>query len=652
MKASKWMCNVVFALAAVLFLPLGLMANNIRIIGIPTVVKNENDKKTAYINFDLAWDNSWRSSKPANWDAAWIFVKCWDGDQWNHVYLKDTNGHVAGNPKDDRYLVRNRPMYGDKRVKKCPMKIEQGKSRIYRKWHVDPAEKADTGVVGVFLYRKDSLGSGNIVVPGISLIWDYTSQGFVYDDDLVVKVFAVEMVYVPEGAFWLGGKGISGRNNCSFTSRNQEFGYPYRVRNEDPILCKISTVDTELCVTCGEYDNGANSYIPADYPKGYQAFYIMKYELTQQAYCDFLNTLNQGQQNGNCLTNGPGIERLVVNSWLGHIDGNGVANLDDNTAFRNFIKVKRRSPGYVFGCDANANNVCDEVTKVKRLIDGIEDSCELNIDGQDLCMNCVTIGELTSYADFAGLRPMTDLEYEKACRGDQPVRENEFAWGSENSSLWMQPFHGDYFYGGNHNSTLKNYARTYGFGWRGIDSGTEKAPAGYNYGMSIGWHSDGGWWWKWHYPGAIRVGIFADSTTSRAESGATYWGVMNMSDAAMEYVICSVKAAEGRKFQGVHGDGQLRSNGRTDEDRWGNIETRYYFGLKGIRFDHRTSWCWGFNGIGDGDEARYDKWGGTVSSRNHWVASWWSSTDWAHRQNLRHYYGIGIRCVRTANAKN
>lgn len=649
MKASKWMYNVILALAAVLFLPLGLKANNIRILGTPTVVKNEKDKRLAYINFDLAWDNSWRSSKPANWDAAWIFVKCWDGDQWNHVYLKDTSGHVAGNRSDDRYLVRNRPIYGDKRVKNCPMMIELGKSKVYRKWHVDPSEKPDTGVVGVFLYRKDSLGSGNIVVPGISLIWDYTSQGFVYDDDLVVKVFAVEMVYVPKGAFWLGGKGDSGKIPNTFTSYNSSYGYPFRVRSEDPIPCGSNTIDTQLWVTGGEFDGGT---IPADHPKGFQAFYIMKYELSQQAYCDFLNTLNQGQQNGNCLTNGPGVERLGVNSWIGHIDGRGAANVDDNTIFRCIIRVKRRAPSYEFGCDANNNGVCDEVTKVKRIIDGIEDTCWLNIDGQDLAMNSVTIGEFTSYADFAGLRPMTEFEYEKACRGDQPVRENEFAWGSANSQIWYAPFHTNWSYSSYHNTTAaKDAATLRGWGWRSIDSGSEKVPAGYNAGAALGWYSDGGWWWKWQYAGTLRVGLFADSTTSRIESGASYWGVMNMSDNAMEYVICAVKNAEGRKFQGVHGDGQLDAYGRTDEDRWGNINTRYYYGFRGMRFYHASAWGWAFAPM-SGDESRYEKWWGTISSRWYWVASWWTCTDWAHRQELRHYYNPGIRCVRTANAKN
>ena len=86
MRASKWMRCLTFALAAMLLCPVGLMANNIRIIGTPEV-KKKDDAKTAAINFTLAWDNSWKASKPANWDAAWIYVKCWDGDQDLHTLV-------------------------------------------------------------------------------------------------------------------------------------------------------------------------------------------------------------------------------------------------------------------------------------------------------------------------------------------------------------------------------------------------------------------------------------------------------------------------------------------------------------------------------------------------------------------------------------
>lgn len=76
-------------------------ANNIRIIGKPVIPEDDKDtvENTVLIKFDLAWDNSWKTSKPNNHDAAWIFVKCWDGERWNHVYLEGVDECVPGSKK-------------------------------------------------------------------------------------------------------------------------------------------------------------------------------------------------------------------------------------------------------------------------------------------------------------------------------------------------------------------------------------------------------------------------------------------------------------------------------------------------------------------------------------------------------------------------
>ncbi|MDE6439902.1 MAG: SUMF1/EgtB/PvdO family nonheme iron enzyme, partial [Bacteroidales bacterium] len=415
MKTSRLVRWMTLVVATVLLFPFGLSANNIRIIGTPQISKK--NKQIAAITFTVAWDNSWRSSKPANYDAAWIYVKCWDGDQWNHVYLEDT-GHTAGNSQLSDYRVTSR----DGKKKKYPMGIELGKSVVYKKWHIDPDEDSTTGNVGVFLYRKDSLGAGNVVVPGVSLLWNYEDQGFSYDDDLVVKVFAVEMVYVPKGAYYLGGVGTAGSQAASFTYNGATFGYPFHVKSENAITIANNAADSTLWSIVG-LQAGT---LPAAFPKGYQAFYIMKYELTQEAYADFLNTLNQGQQDGR-------IQGVLANLTVGtNIWGSSLV------AYRHYIEVSQRAPTVLFGVDAN-NNANDanavatnwnQTIKVARtLSDGSIDSCEMGIDGQDLAVNFVSMYDLLAYADFAGLRPMTELEYEKACRGDRPVVTDEYAWG-------------------------------------------------------------------------------------------------------------------------------------------------------------------------------------------------------------------------------
>ena len=651
MKTSRLVRWMTLVVATVLLFPFGLSANNIRIVGTPQITKKNT--KLAAITFTVAWDNSWRSSKPANYDAAWIYVKCWDGDQWNHVYLEDT-GHTAGNTSLAGYYVSSR----DGSKKKFPMTYELGKSVVYKKWHIDPEEDSAIGNVGVFLYRKDSLGAGNIVVPGVSLLWNYESQGFTYDDDLVVKVFAVEMVYVPKGAYYLGGVGTAASQVASFTSNGATFGTPYYVTSEKAITIANNALDSTLWSIAGI----TAGTLPDSFPKGYQAFYIMKYELTQEAYCDFLNTLNQGQQDGR-------IQGTLANIAVGGSAWSGTANA--LAAYRNYIEVSQRAPTVTFGVDANNSapataNTWNQTVTVTRTINDVTDSCTIGIDGQDLAVNFVSLYDLLAYADFAGLRPMTELEYEKACRGDRPVVTDEYAWGSVTKTWFGRAFH----------TTQAGWQTSWNTtGITNINRGDEVVGADYNCGVTRGgaWEgqSTGTSWWtqyRWRqawYAAPLRVGCFADSTSTRAASGATYWGVMNMSDNCSELCISVGNTSTGvlgRSFVGVHGDGQLQPNGNADVAEWNMKADANYYIPRGMVFPTAgwTGWTAWTTYYGSGGRLAADQHNaranvdelsggnllaGMVSSRalvNHAVAG-----------TTREYTSFmpGIRCVRTAGAK-
>lgn len=602
-------------LMVVLAVPVELAANNIRIIGTPEVVKND-DKKTAAINFTLAWDNSWKSSKPANWDAAWIYVKCWDGDQWNHAYLAD-KGHTAGNDDLPEYRVYNR----DKTSKKMPMTYECGKSWVWKKWHVDPDEDSVLATVGIFLYRKDSLGAGDVVIPGISLLWNYAEQGFVEDDDLVVKVFAVEMVYVPEGPYYLGGVGTAASQAASFTSNAAVFGTPYNVTSEKAITLAKDASPTSLWSTVGL----VAGTLPEAFPKGYKAFYIMKYELTQEAYADFLNTLNQGQQDGR-------IQGVLANIGVGGSIWSGPAN--ELAAYRNFVEVSQRAPTVTFGVDANSNNKWNETVMVKRKLGNDEDSCAMSIDGQDVAMNFISMYDLLAYADFAGLRPMTELEYEKACRGNRPVVVDEYAWGSVTMTYFNMAFHDGW---GNY----LNYVNRV----KDINKGSEHLDDAYNCGATHGIYYV---WWEQNrlLSAPLRVGCFADSTSTRAAAGATYWGVMNMSDNCSELCISlgNATVAPGQKFIGAHGDGQLLANGNADVTEWNIVDVAAYYIPRGMVFPSGVAV--GNVGAGWNAIAGQVLVAGMVSSRYLYNHSFVPS-----RRDVHGTYMPGIRCVRTAGAE-
>lgn len=573
-------------------------ANNIRIIGKPIITDQDTVKNTVLIKFDLAWDNSWKTSKPANHDAAWIFVKCWDGESWNHVYLEDNTTDKSFKPGNAADAVNKGVVYSvtdrEGKIKNMPMVLEPGYSYAWKRWHLDPTEDSVKCVVGYFLYRKE-YGAGHVVVPGITFKWNYGNQGFVDEDDLVVKVFAIEMVYVPQGAYYLGGKGTADWQAYSFTTNGNTFGTPMVVTSENAITVDNTTDPNTLWA----YDKDDPKVImkgtlPAEFPKGYQAFYIMKYEMTQQAYCEFLNTLNQGQQDGRIQGTLAALG-VRTNAWGG-----------DLAAYRNHIYIKQAAPVAIFGMDANGNSVFDETDKVKY---DDRDTLIRNIDGQDLAVNFVSFYDLLAYAEFSGLRPMTELEYEKACRGPREPVNNEYAWGSVTKVFFAYTFHnvaGSYYtYRQNGNGNMWDNS-----------TGTERLHDVYNSGVSHGW--TGGWnWWEsscYYYPAPLRVGIFADSTSTRAAAGATFWGVMNMSDNLAEMCISATDTL-GRRFMGVHGCGQLDGNGDAMNAGWHISDQPNYFIIKGMTFHYYTSWTRG-------------NWGNRIDIPEIWVGGTTADHSW------------------------
>ena len=609
-------------------------ANNIRIIGKPIITDQDTVKNTVLIKFDIAWDNSWKTSKPENHDAAWIFVKCWDGEAWNHVYLEkegavpgSTNAADAVN-KGTAYSVTDR----EGKVKNMAMVLEPGYSYAWKNWHLDPTEDSVQCIVGFFLYRKD-FGAGHIVVPGVTFKWNYGEQGFVDEDDLVVKVFAVEMVYVPKGAYYLGGKGTASWQVGSFTTDGATFGTPMVVTSEAEIKVENSTDNTTLWA--------ANNYmvagtIPEEFPKGYQAFYIMKYEMTQEAYCEFLNTLNQGQQDGR------------IQGTLSTLGVNAFAWGGDISMFRNHIRIKQSAPVAIFGMNSNNNGIFNETDKVKY---DDRDSLVRNIDGQDLAVNFVSFYDLLAYAEFAGLRPMTELEFEKACRGPREPVNNEYAWGSVTKVFFAYTFHtnaGNYY----------SYRQDGSGCMYGTNTGTETVCESYNSGVSHGYTWSNGWWnvTHWFAPAPLRVGIFADSTSTRAASGASFWGVMNMSDNVAEMCISAYNEI-GREFEGTHGCGQLDGNGAAINKAWKISNSANYYITRGMTFYWWVN-TWANAARSDrtgspelwygGTTADHDWfWGGMVSSRvraTHGIAG--TARDYTASGDVIR----GIRCVRTDKA--
>jgi formylglycine-generating enzyme required for sulfatase activity len=165
---------------------------------------------------------------------------------------------------------------------------------------------------------------------------------------------------------------------------------------------------------------------------------------------------------------------------------------------------------------------------------------------------------LSAYLDWAALRPMTELEYEKACRGPVTPVHNEFAWGT--------PY-------------LVGYDPTSGTTttvfYRLSNTGAANELVDTNYSVSAG---NATWFFATlRSPNYFitRAGAFAasPSSTGRETAGATYYGIMEMTGNMAEQLI-TMGYPEGRAFTGRSGDGRLAADGRTDEG-WPNITVTY-----------------------------------------------------------------------------
>lgn len=443
-----------------------VLANNIVISNISKASVNTM-QNYAMIRFDISWENSWRDVE--NYDAAWVFIKYRVQDftgEWSHAtlnYIDGTNdGHI--------------PALG-------------------------AAVSTTTDGKGVFIYRNIN-GSGNINFSGLQLRWNYGIDGL-NDNDLVeISVSAIEMVYVPQGSFWLGD-GSVGTLQGQFESGIT--GTPFQVNNENAItlggggiaslgnnnrsgmanngLFSISPVSID------DFDDVTTQALPAAFPKGFNAFYCMKYEITQAQYVDFLNKLSA-------------VQFATRYDPLNYSSTNG-----GHTATRYNIT----------GTHPNISTATPDLPAVY-----------------------TEWYDAAAYADWAALRPMTELEYEKACRGPLAPVVGEFAWG--NASLNTN------FYFPINNPGLPN----------------EAIGAGYNTTAGNAWY-DG----TRAFDAITRVGIFAahPSNTGRITSGATYWGIMEMSGHCWERTI-SVGRPESRVFAGTHGDGLLNANGNATNTDW------------------------------------------------------------------------------------
>jgi formylglycine-generating enzyme required for sulfatase activity len=209
----------------------------------------------------------------------------------------------------------------------------------------------------------------------------------------------------------------------------------------------------------------------------------MKYEITQGQYMDFLNTLPE-------------------------------------------VQAATRYPNF------NGSNMFDI---------GFTGSYYTN--NKDRVCNYLSINDILSYLDFAALRPITELEFEKACRGKVMYIEEEFVFGTEVLDSLIE--------------TLKVLGFTAG---TEVINDNPKSNTHYNETTT----SIEGGIFSTGTVGPVAAGIYARTTPkTRIRTGATFFGVMemggNVSEICVQAHINTIPngASDPSQYTGIWGDGSL-----------------------------------------------------------------------------------------------
>ena len=317
------------------------------------------DAKTAQVGFDLSWPNAVRHG--LNHAALWVFFKVRVEGQaeWRHLRL------VA-----DKVL--NPAGYGQGSGVPLDFVVPDGKD----------------GFTGLFLRRtrdcKGTLTASNLTMvvewgtpprhPEASSGIKLPTRDTRHPTPDTLEVRAIEMAYVPEGPFYVGWAKVNhelANRLCAYGSREMtrheqymraEFcdfidnTRPYRISGPGPIPTGRQPGKLWAATGLTPEDGGE---ISAAFPNGYRAFYCMRKRILAGQYADFLNTLTDAQAKKRYYPEGHGPE----------------------------IKRSGEPPNYTYTAAAP-----DALCPFLSWADGM------------------------AFAAWAGLRPMTELEYEKAGR--------------------------------------------------------------------------------------------------------------------------------------------------------------------------------------------------------------------------------------------
>lgn len=455
-------------------------ANNL-VISTPTY--DHTDKS---ISFNISWDNSWKiTTGPANMDGVWVFVKrqaCSNTNIWASALLSTTSAdHTAS--------------------------LTGGTSLLT----VDAVADG----MGVFI-RRNASGTGNISAHNIKL---KLNSALTTNPSITAtmldnfKVMGIEMVYVPQGGFYLGdGRPV---NTSNFSNGDNISSALYI----DEAKQTNGLGDASVYTSNPIY--GCPKRLPSTFPLGYNGFWCMKYEISTVSFVDFLNMLTYDQQ----------AVRLLKWSPVRYPNGSSYFSSGGGQK----IEIYIQTPG-------TYNTIPAVFT--------------YNTNEKYTPVGYLSWLDLTAFLDWAGIRPMSEFEFEKLCRGPLNPVAYEYPWG--NTLITKS----------NNNNT-------------GNGSATER-PSNLGEGLVL---------YDWADVNSVpfRSGYAATSTSTRSQAAATYYGILDIAGNVAEQVVGGGSGYDFSNFTTANGDGALGTNGNANVVGWPNsfgISAGNY--VKGGSFDNYT----------------------------------------------------------------